>query len=105
MVDERDDEIEVVNVKIQLFMDPQEHSEQSRERETWQGILPMDRQFVVEVYERTETNCYVWVDSCQIEEVVFLVHYEDCKTASAGIVSGMSDTYFVRHMCRFSSVR
>ena len=43
MVDERDDEIEVVNVKIQLFMDPQEHSEQSRERETWQGILPMDR--------------------------------------------------------------
>ena len=32
MVDERDDKIEVVYVKIQLFMDPQKRSEESCER-------------------------------------------------------------------------
>ena len=75
-----------VYIKLQLFISPSSRPEPDRSERTWPTLEDGERQFFIDLWEVAETNCYVWVHVDQIEEIVFILHYEDVKSLHHGVV-------------------
>ena len=90
-----------VYIKLQLFISPCSRPEPDRSERTWPSLEEGERQFFIDLCEVAETNCYVWIHADQIEEVVFIPHYEDVKSLHHGVTAGMRHVYYVRHTYLF----